>query len=212
MKNIKIFAFLAIFLLSAFVSAWAGEVTVTSETTEWTDGNTYNVTGDVTIDTRITVSGTVTLNLGAGATLTAGKGIYVSEGNTLTIEGSGALMAGENCDNDHAGIGGNYGDKTGGNIVINGGVITATGGKNGAGIGGGNYGAGGNITITGGVITATGGPGGAGIGGGSNRAGGNITINGGEVTATGVFWGAGIGGGSIGAAGTIVINGGSVPS
>ena len=236
MKNTKIFAFLAIFLLSAAVSAaWAGEVTVTSETTEWTDGNTYSVTGDVTIDTRITVSGTVTLNLGAGATLTAGKGIYVSEGNTLTIEGSGALTAGESCDNDHAGIGGNYGDKTGGNIVINGGVITATGGKYGAGIGAVKFGSGANITInggkvtaeggengpgigawessvtiTGGEVTATGGKYGAGIGGEYYGAGGNITITGGVVNATGGDYGAGIGGGNYGAGGNITITGGVI--
>ena len=233
MKNFK--SFITLLLLSAFVSAWAGEVTVTGETTEWTDGNTYNVTGDVTIDTRISVSGTVTLNLGAGATLTAGKGIYVSEGNTLTIEGSGALMAGESCDNDHAGIGGNYGDKTGGNIVINGGVITATGGKYGAGIGAVKFGSGANITInggkvtaeggengpgigawessvtiTGGEVTATGGDYGAGIGGGDYGAGGNITITGGVITATGGFCGAGIGGGSNRAGGNITINGGEV--
>lgn len=228
-------ALLLLTMMLTTVTAWAGEVTVTSETTEWTDGNTYNVTGDVTIDTRITVSGTVTLNLGAGATLTAGKGIYVSEGNTLTIEGSGALMAGESCDNDHAGIGGNYGDKTGGNIVINGGVITATGGKNGAGIGAVKFGSGANITInggkvtaaggenapgigvmgsfvtiTGGEVTATGGYYGAGIGGEYYGAGGNITITGGVVNATGGLNGAGIGGGNYGAGGDITITGGVI--
>ena len=213
MKNIKIFAFLAIFLLSAAVSsAWAGEVTVTSETTEWTDGNTYNVTGDVTIDTRISVSGTVTLNLGAGATLTASKGIEVSEGNSLTIEGDGTLNAtgdsytkyysnvswSHNC--GRAGIGA----ENVGTIIINSGNINATGGAgNGddthgaAGIGGSyNNTTGGSITIKGGVVNATGTEGGAGIGGGDANGGGlpgSITINGGQVTANGGYGASGIG-------------------
>ena len=207
-KDRRLYFRAAMLLLALFTTAtaWAGDVTVTSETTAWTDGNTYNVTSDVTIDTRISVSGTVTLNLGAGATLTAGKGIYVSEGNTLTIEGSGALMAGESCDNDHAGIGGNYGDKTGGNIVINGGVITATGGKNGAGIGAVKFGSGANITINGGKVTAAGGENAPGIG----VMGSFVTINGGEVTATGGYYGAGIGGEYYGAGGNITITGGVV--
>ena len=46
------------------------------------------------------------------------------------------------------------------------GSLKATGGKYGAGIGGGNYGSGENITITGGRVNATGGWGSAGIGGG----------------------------------------------
>ena len=91
------------------------------------------------------------------------------------------------------------------------GSLTATGGYNGAGIGGGNGDGAENITITGGTVTATGGSSGAGIGGGregkgenititggSSGSGENITINGGEVTASGGDnWddcGAGIGG------------------
>ena len=81
------------------------------------------------------------------------------------------------------------------------GSLTATGGNNAAGIGGGFQGNGENITITGGTVIATGGFSAAGIGGGSvGRWGGdagsgkNITINGGTVNATG-DGGAGIGGG-----------------
>ena len=67
------------------------------------------------------------------------------------------------------------------------GSLTAIGGQNGAGIGGGVRGSGENITITGGTVTATGGaagglPGGAaGIGGGSQGSGKNIKIIGGSV-------------------------------
>ena len=100
-----------------------------------------------------------------------------------------------------AGIGnggyyGNGGNRSGENITITGGTVTATGGWGGAGIGGGYYGSGENITITGGTVTATGGDEGAGIGGGYYYGNGeNITINGGRVNATGGWGGAGIGGG-----------------
>ena len=84
-----------------------------------------------------------------------------------------------------AGIGGGY-LGDGKNITITGGTVTATGGDFGAGIGGSNGGSGNNITIKGGTVTATGGEGGAGIGGGAEGGGGNnITIKGGTVTATG---------------------------
>ena len=97
------------------------------------------------------------------------------------------------------------------------GSLTATGGFNSAGIGGGNGGDGKNITITGGTVNATGNEDGAGIGGGSSGSGENITINDGKVTATGGNYAAGIGGGSVGAWGgdagsgkNITINGGTV--
>ena len=75
------------------------------------------------------------------------------------------------------------------------GSLKATGGKYGAGIGGGNYGSGENITITGGRVNATGGWGSAGIGGGNGGIGENIKITDGTVNATGGWGGAGIGGG-----------------
>ena len=70
------------------------------------------------------------------------------------------------------------------------GSLKATGGKYGAGIGGGDggyggYGNGKNITITDGTVTATGGIYGAGIGGGVNASGSNVTVSGAaQVTAT----------------------------
>ena len=90
------------------------------------------------------------------------------------------------------------------------GSLTATGGFNSAGIGGGYLGDGKNITITGGTVTATGGSSGAGIGGGREGKGENITITGGTVTATGNEDGAGIGGGSSGSGENITITGGTV--
>ena len=90
------------------------------------------------------------------------------------------------------------------------GSLTATGGFNSAGIGGGNGGDGKNITITGGTVNATGGSSGAGIGGGREGKGENITITGGTVNATGNEDGAGIGGGSSGSGENITITGGEV--
>ena len=138
-------------------------------------------------------------------------------GTTLTInaETAGTGILNVTGGDDGAGIGTGYAWSsavTGGNIVINGGVINATGGKwNGgaAGIGTG-YASNatntcGDITINGGVINATGSyknnVGGAGIGtGGANATTGStsntcgaITINGGTVTATGAKNATGIG-------------------
>ena len=95
------------------------------------------------------------------------------------------------------------------------GSLKATGGKYGAGIGGGNYGSGENITITGGRVNATGGWGSAGIGGGNYGRGNygsgkNITIKGGTVNATGGWCGAGIGGGNGGIGENIKITDGTV--
>ena len=178
----------------------------------------YVVNSNVTINTRVTVTGDVHLILKDGFTLNATKGINVSKGNSLTIyaqsagEGMGKLITTGSV--SVAGIGGIwfYGadsaNCTSGTITINGGMVKATGGYSSAGIGGSSSGgAGGTITINGGTVTATGGTNAAGIGG----DGGNITINGGTVTATGGSGGAGIGGRREGTSGgTITINGGHV--
>lgn len=100
-------------------------------------------------------------------------------------------------------------------IIINGGMIEATGGGYGAGIGGGRNQNGGCIEINGGCITATGINGGAGIGSGAGRNGDNvITISGGKIYANGSFFNnrssAGIGGGDLSAGGSITISGAEV--
>ena len=192
-----------LFMLVTVVTTWADNVTLTSSTKSWTDGNTYVTNGDVTIADRITVTGNVTLILTDGYTLTAPNGIEVRVGNSLTIEGgtngTGTLTIEKN-GISRAGIGGGY-KKVGikkdptqyGNITINGGIVNVKGGAQSAGIGGdsnseltGN----GTITINGGIVNATGGTGAAGIGGGNCSYGakggcGAIVINGGQVTATG---------------------------
>ena len=163
----------------------ADGTTVSSETTTMTDG-VYAVNQDVTITSRITISGNVTLFLGEGTTLTAPKGIELSQGNSLTIDGLGALTI-NGCDNYKSGIGA----AQVGMLVINGGTIKARGGYCAAGIGGDrNNTVGGTITINGGVINAKGGTYAAGIGGGQNYWAngvcgvcGDVIINGGQVTA-----------------------------
>ena len=170
-------------------------IPVTSETTTFEDGLTYKVTSNVTVSSRITVSGTVKLLLGEGATLTASKGIELSNGNQLTIDGTGTLTSNGNAESK-SGIGA----YDAGTLIINGGVINAEGGLYAAGIGGDEHnGNGGRIIINGGVVNATGGSYGAGIGGGKDSWAGSygqcgiITINGGQVTATGGSSAPGIG-------------------
>ena len=96
-------------------------------------------------------------------------------------------------------------------IIINGGVINASGGSSGAvssaAIGASNGAYCRNITINGGTITATGGRLGAGIGTGSGSCG-NITINGGTIVAKGFSHCAGIGSGFGGTCGNITIGSG----
>ena len=77
-----------------------------------------------------------------------------------------------------------------GSITISGGNVTATGGDDGAGIGGASNCAPKSITITGGVITANAGNKAAAIGSGYNASSdkigcGDISITGGEVTSNG---------------------------
>lgn len=224
-------AMMLLLMMLTTATAWADNVnieatgqTISDETT-W-QNCTVNITGSGTVyfSKRINISGAVTLNLGEGATLTDYYGIHVSEGNSLTIAGTGTLITGGTWQKNSnagaaAGIGGNS-YETCGTINITGGNITARG-YSAAGIGGGGYGGGGgSINISGGNVTATGGGWSAGIGGGEGSNGvtgaaGTINISGGVVNANGSAGGAGIGGGGYsngtgGAGGTITISGGQV--
>ena len=191
---------------------------VTSSTTAMSNG-WYVVTEDVTVSSRIDVTGTVHLVLCDGKTLTASQGLNVPEGVTLNIfgqtNGTGVLTATVGKSGYGAGIGGNE-NQAGGTVTIHGGTVTATVGDDGegAGIGGGYYGNGGTVTIYGGTVTATVGESGEGaaIGGGYRGNGGTVTIHGGTVTATvGKYgYGAAIGGGRSGSGGTVTIHGGTV--
>jgi hypothetical protein len=196
-----------------------------------TDG-WYLMCGD-TANRRVTVTGDVKIILMDGVTQRIPKGITVNEGNTLTIyaqsavdETGGVAAEQQSCgklivdgvETCYAGIGGTTYTSYG-TIIINGGVIEATGGKHvnwndsGAGIGGGYVSGNGTVTINGGYVRAIGGQTAAGIGSGdesSSYNGGTITINGGIVHAIGGY-AAGIGAGnSAGDVGTVTINGGYV--
>lgn len=137
---------------------------------------------------------------------------YDSSFGTIIING-GKIHA----TSDSAAIGGGQGCAAG-NIVINGGDITAEAGESSsAGIGCGQDSAIGSILITGGTVNATGSNSGPGIGGGGMHTdSGIITIKGGDITATGGDYAPGIGGsgtnGSHGNASQIHIYGGTVRS
>ena len=182
-------------------------------------GQTASVTlSGVNIDVRdkgkaavsTTGEGNVSIELNGGSTLRSGyehAGLEKNNGGSLTI-----------ADEDKngkltawggqqgAGIGGGSG-KDGSNIFITGGGVNAIGGLAAAGIGGGLGGNGSNITISGGKVGATNGLNGAGIGGGQHGSGSHITISGGEVNASGGKCGAGIGGGVYGKGEGITVSG-----
>ena len=151
---------------------------------ELSDG-TYIIKGHVDCFWQnIYIKGNPKLILSGGCTLICHQGIELSEGNTLTVEGSGSLVV--TSVNERAGIGA----YKMGTLIINGGNINVTGGKYAAAIGGSIHNSvGGRVVINGGVVKATGGLGAAAIGGGYNDWAGNygncgdIVINGGQVTA-----------------------------
>lgn len=242
----------SLFALLTAQSAWADDVkylefntstktfgtknctsfTTVSDQTSWTAG-WYVVNGEVTIETRIIVTGDVHLILADGATFNATKGIGCTEGNSITIYGQsndeatmGVLECGQglgksNPEYGYAAIGGENSSSSpvNGTITIHGGKILAHGTDFGAAIGGGygnqsnkkDFGA---IIINGGVVSAdNNGQCSAVIGGGTYMTRGNITINGGKVTAynsNAGGQGAKIGGGGDSSWGIITINGGEI--
>ena len=168
-------------------------IPVTAETTEM--NSIHRVTNDVTIASTITINGDATLILDEGTTLNSTMMIQLEAGSKLTIKGKGTLNATTDYNNYPAiwGVNGN------GTLVIEDGVINATGGSYAAGIGGeANYGSGFTVIINGGTVNATGGKDAPGIGGGCYGSCGTVVINGGKVTAIGGGNGApGIGASSV---------------
>ena len=187
-------------LLSDQYTAQDGDVLtgLTSGTVTIVNGAKITLS-DVSISGGIVCSGTAEITLVgtnsvSGATNMAGIQVGGS-GTTLTIKGNGSLTA--NGADNSAGIGLSSAwdvNATGGDIVIEGGNITATGNGMGAGIGTGlSFGDGanhtatiGNITIKGGTVTAIGGTNqyfpGSGIGKGGAYSYGNTVV--GMVTIT----------------------------
>lgn len=127
--------------------------------------------------------GTVNLTLKGENILKAGKykaGLQVANDSKLVITQGSTGKLTAQGGGNAAGIGGGYSGSSG-SIAIEGGTVEAEGGYNGAGIGGGHYGSSGTIIIEGGTVMAQGGRGGFGIGDGSNGSGGTITITGGII-------------------------------
>jgi len=175
-------------------TAQDGDVLTGSTSGAVTIANNAKITlSDVTITGGIVCEGTADITLVGtnsvtGASLKAGIQVGGS-GTTLTIKGNGSLTA--NGGSQSAGIGLSRAwdvDAMGGDIVIEGGNITATGDNFGAGIGTGvSYGNGtdntatiGNITIKGGTVKAIGGTNqftpGSGIGKGGAYSNGHAVV------------------------------------
>ena len=141
-----------------------------------------------------------------------GAGVTIKDGGNGVLEalsGGGHIQAGSN----GAGIGGRdytfEESDSCGTIIIESGTIVALADNYGTGIGGGN---GGNIIINGGNVTAVGdtGIGGGYNYGGSGGDGGNITINGGAVSVIGTIGGGHSSHGEAGSGGIVSINGGTI--
>ena len=181
-------------------------VTLDGVTINGTKSNSYQWAGITCLgDATIILSGTNTVKGFYGDY----PGIHVPAGSKLTIQGStGSLNASSN--GYGAGIGGGW-EIDCGNIEIQGGTITATGGVEAAGIGSGGDGAScGTITISGGTVTATGGVEAAGIGSGTTSSCGNITITSGVTSVTAIKGDDAtysIGAGEGGTCGTVTIGG-----
>ena len=214
--------------LPVYAKTWdisEGSITVEADGEE--DGKSYNkvTQGDkeTVRDTGKSEKNTVTIKSGGQTSDVTLKDVSIKsdkdaalkvegDGNVrLELDGKNELKSGAN----HAGVEKNNSDSKGTLTIKDDtgekGSLTATGGAQGAGIGGAKNNSGSNIEITGGTITATGGcnnnkagnGGAAGIGGGFNGSGTDIKITGGNVTANGSrkpdgtsgCQGAGIGGG-----------------
>ena len=167
-----------------------GETVITGESKEHTvtiDTSEGNV--DVTFDDlKIDVSGKTEVDDSGDSPVDAGKAAVTVQGDhdaAIELDGANELKSGSH----NAGLEKN-GHESSGKLTIKDdndtkGSLTAEGGKDGAGIGGGYESGAGNIEITGGTVEAVGGEGAAGIGGGVYGPGRDIEISGGKVSATG---------------------------
>ena len=167
-----------------------GETVITGESDKNTvtiDTSEGNV--DVTFDDlKIDVSGKKEGDVSGDSPVDAGKAAVTVQGDhdaAIELDGANELKSGSH----NAGLEKN-GHESSGKLTIKDdndtkGSLTAEGGEDGAGIGGGYESGAGNIEITGGTVEAVGGEGAAGIGGGVYGPGRDIEISGGKVSATG---------------------------
>ena len=167
-----------------------GETVITGESDKNTvtiDTSEGNV--DVTFDDlKIDVSGKAEVDGSGDSPVDAGKAAVTVQGDhdaAIELDGANELKSGSH----NAGLEKN-GHESSGKLTIKDdndtkGSLTAEGGEDGAGIGGGYESGAGNIEITGGTVEAAGGEGAAGIGGGVYGPGRDIEISGGKVSASG---------------------------
>ena len=219
MKKRKIVSTLLALLLlaslpvSALAAEWDignGDITVNAGSggQTVTQGSQVDIPDSAPVITGSSTENTVTINADKDQTASvtlSGANIDVSnegkaavstngEGNvSIELDGENTLKSGYR----HAGLEKN----NGGGLTIadqdENGKLTATGGSDGAGIGGGFKGNGNNIVITGGEVNATSNGCGAGIGGGGGGDGSDITVSGAAKLkvqgGVGDYYGAGAG-------------------
>lgn len=180
-------------------TAYTGEITLTGTST----ANTVEIKSGTR---KITLNN---LNIDVSATENAAAFLISGGAGNVYLSGESTLKSGLNRAGLEISGTGRVNIFDGGN-----GILNATGGKYGAGIGSGSQSAAkGVITIKSGTVNATGGEGAAGIGSGkTDSSTGALVINGGVITANGGRWGgAGIGTGADGSScGTIRITAGTV--
>ena len=175
-----------------------GETVITGEsdkntvTIDTSEGNVDVTFDDLKIDVsgkkEGDVSGKTEVDGSGDSPVDAGKAAVTVQGDhdaAIELDGANELKSGSH----NAGLEKN-GHESSGKLTIKDdndtkGSLTAEGGKDGAGIGGGYESDAGNIEITGGTVEAVGGEGAAGIGGGVYGPGRDIEISGGKVSATG---------------------------
>ena len=175
-----------------------GETVITGEsdkntvTIDTSEGNVDVTFDDLKIDvsgkTEVDGSSKTEGDVSGDSPVDAGKTAGTVQGDhdaAIELDGANELKSGSH----NAGLEKN-GHESSGKLTIKDdndtkGSLTAEGGKDGAGIGGGYESGAGNIEITGGTVEAVGGEGAAGIGGGVYGPGRDIEISGGKVSATG---------------------------
>ena len=175
-----------------------GETVITGEsdkntvTIDTSEGNVDVTFDDLKIDvsgkTEVDGSSKTEVDGSGDSPVDAGKAAVTVQGDhdaAIELDGDNELKSGS-C---NAGLEKN-GNESSGKLTIKDdndtkGSLTAEGGKDGAGIGGGYESGAGNIEITGGTVEAAGGEGAAGIGGGVYGPGRDIEISGGKVSASG---------------------------
>lgn len=155
-------------------------------------GKRITITGE---GTSVTATGGAAGGAGIGGGQN-GQGYRIDISGGVQVEATGGAGIGGGTDIFGYGCGG-----VGSNITISGGTVNAVGGRNSAGIGGGDGAGCSDITISGGTVTASSEDGAAGIGGGRWAGAGTadsagVTITNGTVTANGGAGAAGIGDGA----------------